>query len=388
MVRSSMKRDYYDVLGVSRGAGEEAIKKAYRQLALKYHPDRNPDDPESEERFKEATEAYEVLRDDGLRTVYDRYGHDGLKASARGGGAGFGGFHSFDEALSVFMREFGGGFGFEEFFGGGRQRNIRRRGSDVKIRIKLTLADVMNGLQRTVRMPVLDACPDCKGSGARDGGQASTCRHCGGRGEVQQVQRSLFGQFVRLSPCPVCGGEGEVIEDRCPRCSGEGRVRLEKSVEFEIPPGVATDDYLTVRESGNVGPRGGPPGDLIAVVEVEPDPRFTRRAADLVFDLPVTFSQAAMGATLKVPTVTDEVKVKVPAGVQTGHITRLRGKGLPHLRRGGNGDLIVRVAVLTPKSLTAEQRDLFKKLAEIEPPARPSEDGDGFWQSLRDAFTE
>jgi molecular chaperone DnaJ len=380
-----MKRDYYEVLGVPRGADANAIKKAYRQLALKYHPDRNPEDADAEEKFKEATEAYEVLRDAELRALYDRYGHDGLKAGVRGGGAGFGGFRTFDEALNIFMREFGG-FGFEDLFGGGRRRGARTRGADVKIRIKLTLEDVMRGVKKVLRLPVLDACRDCKGSGVRGGAAPRPCPSCGGTGEVQQVQRSLFGQFVRVSTCSACGGEGQVISDPCRTCGGEGRVKVEREIEVEIPPGVATDDYLTLRGQGNVGPRAGPAGDLLAVIEVEADPRFTRRGADLIYDLPVTFSQAALGTTVEVPTVGKGVKVKIPPGVQTGHVIQLRGKGLPHLRRGGSGDLYVRLIVVTPQSLTPEQQQLFEKLAEIESPAPAGSDGSGFWQRVREAF--
>ncbi|MGD8869478.1 MAG: molecular chaperone DnaJ [Gemmatimonadales bacterium] len=380
-----MKRDYYEVLGVSRDADATAVKKAYRQLALKYHPDRNPDDPDAEEKFKEATEAYEVLRDSEMRALYDRYGHEGVRTGVGGGGAGFGGFHSFDDALGIFMREFGG-FGFEDFFGGGRGRRRRTRGSDVKIRVKLSLAEVVSGAKKTVRMPILGTCSECEGTGVRGGGTPPSCPQCGGTGEVQQVQRSLFGQFVRVGPCSACGGEGRLIRDPCPTCSGEGRVRQEKSVELDIPPGVDKGDYLTLRGQGNVGPRGGAAGDLLAVMAVEPDPRFTRRGADIVYDLPVTFSQAAMGATIEVPTVTKQVKVKVPAGVQTGHIVQLRGKGLPHLRRGGSGDLFVRIQVVTPQSLTSEQRKLFEALSEVESPAHPSDDGAGFWQKVKEAL--
>jgi molecular chaperone DnaJ len=382
-----MKRDYYEVLGVPRDADTNAIKKAYRQLALKYHPDRNPEDPDAEEKFKEATEAYEVLRDSELRALYDRYGHEGIKSGVGGGGAGFGGFRTFDEALSIFMREFGG-FGFEDFFGGGRRRGGLQRGSDVKIRVKLTLDDVMHGARKTIRIPVLDTCPDCRGGGVRGGGSPTVCRRCGGTGEVQQVQRSLFGQFVRVGPCSACGGEGRVIRDPCPECSGEGRRRRERTIELDIPPGVDTDDYLTLRGQGHAGPRGGPPGDLLAVIEVEPDPQFVRRGADLIYDLPVSFSQAAMGATVEVPTVDKKVKVKIPAGVQTGHVIQLRGKGLPHLRRGGHGDLYVRIVVVTPRKLTPEQRKVFEALAEVESPADASEDGAGFWQKVRNAFFE
>jgi len=380
-----MKRDYYEILGISRDADDGAVKRAYRQAALRYHPDRNPDDPEAEEKFKEATEAYEVLRDPELRGLYDRYGHDGVKAGVRGGGGGFGGFSTFDEALNIFMREFGG-FGFQDIFGAGRRGRARTRGADVKIRIALTLEDVMRGAKKTVRMPILDNCEECKGTGMRGGAQPTSCPQCGGSGEVQQVQRSLFGQFVRVGPCSNCGGEGRVISDPCPTCHGEGRSRVERSFELDIPPGVDSDDYLTLRGQGNVGPRGGPRGDLLAVIQVEPDKRFTRRGADLIYDLPVTFSQAAMGTTVEVPTVTRSAKLKVPAGVQTGHVIQLRGKGLPHLRRGGTGDLFVRVVVVTPQKLTPEQRELFERLAEIESPAEQGEDGAGFWQKVKDAF--
>ncbi|HZD79091.1 MAG TPA: DnaJ domain-containing protein, partial [Actinomycetota bacterium] len=220
-----MKRDYYDILGIPRDADSQAIKKAYRQLALKYHPDRNPEDPDAEDRFKEATEAYEVLRDSELKALYDRYGHEGLQAGVRGGGGGFGGFRTFDEALNIFMREFGG-FGFEDFFGTGRRRGARVRGSGVKIRVRLTLEEVTKGAKKTVRIPILDTCGDCGGTGGRDGAEPSACPTCGGAGEIQQVQRSLFGQVVRVGPCAACGGEGKIIRDPCPTCSGEGRQRV------------------------------------------------------------------------------------------------------------------------------------------------------------------
>lgn len=383
-----MKKDYYDVLGVARDADASEIKKAYRKLALKYHPDRNPDDPDAEDRFKEATEAYEVLRDSELRALYDRYGHAGLKAGVGGGGGGFGGFRSFDEALNIFMREFGG-FGFEEVFGGARRRGRQVRGADVKVRIKLTLEEVMTGVTRTIKMRILDTCPDCDGSGVREGGEPKSCPHCGGTGELQQVSRSLFGQFVRVGPCAACGGQGKVIENPCPGCSGEGRQRTEKSYELEIPAGVETNDYLTLRGQGNVGVRGAPRGDVLAVVEVEPHPRFTRRGVNLIYDLPVSFSQAAMGATIEIDTLENKtVKVKVPAGVQTGHLIQLRGKGLPHLRRGGRGDLIVRVVVVTPRNLTSEQRRVFEELSRVEDAPEPSEDGAGLWQKLKEAFLD
>ncbi len=383
MTLSSMKRDYYEVLGLSRDADSDAVKRAYRKIALECHPDRNPDDPEAEDRFKEATEAYEVLRDPEQRAIYDRYGHDGLKARV-GSAGGFAGFRTFDEALNIFMHEFGG-FGFQDFFGGERQRRTRTRGADLKIRIPITFEEVDSGVKKTLRLPVLDLCPDCHGTGGRGGAQPATCSQCHGSGEVRQVQRSLFGQFVRVAPCSTCRGEGKVIRDPCPECDGEGRQRLEKTIELEIPPGVDTDDYLTLRGQGNIGPRGGPRGDVLVVVEVQPDERFQRRGADLVYDLPLTFSRAALGTTVEIPTVSKSTKVKIPSGMQTGHVIRLRGKGLPRLRGGGRGDVLVRLAVMTPKRLTAEQRKLFEKLAESE--KQPVQDGARFWQKVREAFS-
>ena len=384
MATSSMKRDYYEVLGVPRDAKLDAIKKAYRKLALKHHPDRNPDDEEAAEKFKEATEAYEVLRDPEQRAAYDRYGHEGVRAGA---GARTG-FRSFDDALSIFMREFGG-FGFGDIFGGAgtRRRDVRVKGEDTKIRLRLTLEEVATGVKRTIKMPIFDTCSECNGSGARDGAQATTCPQCGGSGELRQVERSLFGQFVRVAPCRNCNGEGRVIEEPCKNCKGEGRERREKSYELDIPPGVDTDDYLTLRGQGNVGPRGGPRGDILAVIEVEPDRRFTRRGADLIYDLPLSFSQAALGTTMEIPTIKKETRVRIEPGVQTGTVLQLRGKGLPQLRGGGTGDLLIRIAVVTPRDLSAEQKELFEKLAEVESPPSVEEDGKGFWQKVRDAFS-
>ncbi len=380
-----MKRDYYEILGLQRDADGDAIKRAYRQLALKYHPDRNPDDASAEERFKEATEAYEILRDPEQRSMYDRYGHQGVGAGA--GAGGFTGFRSFDDALNIFMREFGG-FGFGDIFGGqARQRDTRVRGEDTKVRIQISLEDVLQGVKKTIRMPIFDTCSECHGTGASDGAEAKSCSYCNGVGEVRQVERSLFGQFVRVGPCPECGGEGRVIGDPCNTCRGEGRQRIEKTFELDIPPGVDNDDYLTLRGQGNVGPRGGPRGDILAVIEVLPDRRFTRRGADLVYNLQLTFSQAALGASVEVPTVLKTGKVKVAPGVQTGTVLQLRGKGLPQLRGGGVGDLLVRIAVVTPKDLTPEQRKLFKQLSGVESPPSVDGDGAGFWQKVRDAFS-
>jgi len=381
----SRQEDFYAILGVARDAEEADIKKAYRRLAMEVHPDRNNGDKAAEERFKEITEAYEVLRDREKRAAYDRYG----RAGPRGGrGGGFQHAH-FDlgEALSVFMRDFGAGGGFDAFFGGGqREQRDRRRGQDLKVTLKLTLAEVASGATKTVRVRTLDRCTTCGGMGARSGTRTTTCATCGGAGEVRRSAQSIFGQFLSVSPCPSCDGEGVVIADPCPDCRGDGRVRTEKTVQIDVPAGVADHHYLTVRGHGAPGPRNGPAGDLIAVLEIAEDARFERHGDDLVHDLALSFSQAALGADITVPTPDGESTLKVPAGTQTGSVFRLRAKGLPRLGESGRGDLHVRVHVWTPAKLTPEQERVFRALAPIEG-APPSEEGlKKFWKQLREAL--
>ncbi len=379
--------DFYTVLGVPKGASEAEIKKAYRKLAMEYHPDRNNGDKAAEEKFKQITEAYEVLRDPEKRAAYDRYGPAGVR-----GGAGRGGFDyaHFDlsEALSVFMRDFGGLGGLDAFFGGGqRAQRDRRRGQDLKVALKLTLAEVATGTTKTVRVRTLDVCAECKGSGARAGTRAVTCDTCGGSGEVRRQAQSIFGQFLTVSPCPTCAGEGTVVPSPCPRCGGDGRVKTERTVQIDVPAGVADHHYLTLRGQGVPGPRNGPPGDLIAVLDIKEDPRFERHGDDLVYDLPLSFTQAALGADIEVPTPYGQATLKVQPGTQTGTVYRLRGKGLPRLGEGGHGDLHVRTHVWTPTKLTAEQRRVLEQLAQIEsaPPAG-EESGRRLWDDLRRAF--
>ena len=382
---SRRRGDFYAVLGVPRDASEADIKKAYRKLAMEHHPDRNKS-PGAEERFKEITEAYEVLRDEEQRAAYDRYGEAGL----RGAGAPFGGgFAHFDisEALNIFMRDFGGLGGFDAFFGGGeRTRRDRRRGPDLKVSLKLTLAEVATGSTKSLKLRTLDTCETCQGSGAKPGSKATTCGTCSGSGEVRRAAQSMFGQFVSVSPCPTCAGEGTVIREPCATCHGEGRVKAEKTVQIDVPAGVADHHYLTVRGQGVPGPRNGPPGDLIAVLEIAEDPRFERHGDDLVYDLPVSFSQAALGSAVEIPTPYGSAPLKVQPGTQTGTIYRLRGKGLPRLGEGGRGDLHVRVQVWTPTRLTPEQEQVFQELEKIEgePPADSL--GRGFWNKIREAF--
>jgi molecular chaperone DnaJ len=382
-------RDYYEILAVARDADADTIKKAYRKLALQYHPDRNNGAPESEERFKEATEAYEVLRDPDKRSAYDRFGHAGVKGRA---GPGFTGFN-FADALEIFMRDFGG-FGVEDLFGGGMRGGRRGpmgtpRGADLRVRVPLTLAEVATGVHKTVKLRRQDPCDVCAGSGAEEGTTPARCATCGGAGEVRRVQRSFLGQLVSVTPCPTCRGEGQVIEKPCRACNGRGVEHGETTLEVDIPPGVSTGDYITVRGQGSAGARSGARGDVIVVLEVEEDPRFLREGADLILELPVTFSQAALGAEVEVPLVTGSTRIRVAPGTQSGRLLRIRGKGLPQLQGGGRGDVIVRVIVWTPTDLTAEQEKLLRQLAAVEsavPADRERETDRGFWSKVREAF--
>ena len=388
-----MKQDFYVVLGVSRDCTEADIKKAYRKLAMECHPDRNNGDKAAEEKFKLVTEAYEVLRDPEKRAAYDRYGHQGLRGSG-GGGAGFSSMHfDLSEALMVFMRDFGlagggsgGGLGaFENLFGGGGSRRDRRRGHDIKVGLKLTLAEVATGTTKTVRIKSLDICPECAGTGARAGTQAVQCGTCGGGGEVRRQAQSLFGQFLTVSPCPTCAGEGTVVRSPCERCAGDGRVKAEKTIQIDVPAGVADHHYLTLRGQGVPGPRNGPRGDLIAVLDIKDDPRFARHGDDLVYDLAITFTQAALGAEVQVPTPFGDTMLRIEPGTQTGMAYRLRAKGLPRLGEGGHGDLHVRIHVWIPNKLSSEQRKLLEKLSEVED-APPEKESGKFWDTLKRAF--
>lgn len=372
--------DFYSTLGIFRDATEDEIKKAYRKLAMEYHPDRNKA-PDAEARFKEIAEAYEVLRDPQKRAAYDRYGEAGLR------GAPGGGFAHVDlsEALNIFMRDFGGLGGFESLFGGAAGTTEARRGKDVRVTVKLTLADVAAGARRSLKLKTLLRCDACAGSGGAKGTRPSPCATCGGLGEVRRATRSVFGQFVSVAPCPTCGGEGSVISTPCEVCRGEGRVRGERTVAVEIPAGISSSNYLTLRGQGEAGPRNGPAGDLLVLIDVKDDERFERQGDDLAYDLPVSFSLAALGGTVVVPTPFGDETVTIPAGLQSGTILRLRGKGLPRLGREGNGDLNIRAHLWTPESLTDDQRRLFEELAQHEsPPARGG--SGGFWSRLKEAL--
>jgi len=375
--------DFYSVLGVQRAASDDEIKKAYRKLAMQYHPDRNNGSREAEEKFKEITEAYDVLRDPNKRAAYDRYGEAGLRSAA--GGAGF---HHVDlsEALGIFMRDFGAFSGLGDLFGatGGRRQGNSRAGSDVKLTVELTLQEVATGVQKTFNAKLLDPCDRCEGAGAEQGTKAQRCSTCGGSGEVRRAQRSFFGQFVSVAPCPTCAGEGTVIAAPCKKCKGEGRIRGDHSIPVQIPAGVATGQYMTLRGMGNAGPRGGPRGDVLVVFDVTDDPRFERDGEDLYCEVLVSYPQLVLGDDVEVPAVTTTVSLRIPPGTQSGQVFNVRGRGLPRVNASGVGDLHVRVQLWTPDSVTRDEEALLRKLAETH--KAPESREKGFWTRMKEAL--
>jgi molecular chaperone DnaJ len=359
----SKKRDYYEVLGVSKDASDEEIKKAYRALALKFHPDRNPEDKSSEERFKEATEAYEVLRDSGKRSLYDRYGHEGLR---RGTGFNFD-FGTFDlaDALRAFMRDFGD-FGFGDLFGGGSSTGtLERRGSDIRIRLTLSLEEIADGVTKKVRVKRLASCKECRGSGARPGTGRTACMSCGGTGQVRHVQQSFLGQFINVTTCSGCRGTGSVVRNPCPECSGQGRAEAEETLTIEIPAGVSNGNYIVKRGVGNAGSYGGPAGDLVVLIEEKPHEIFVRDGNNIVCQAEISFSEAALGCELEIPGIHGPEHLRIPRGIQSGSVLKISGKGMRGLDGGRNGDQLVRVHVSTPSKLSQREKELFEELGRL-----------------------
>lgn len=353
------KRDYYEVLGVSRSASEQEMKTAYRRLAHQYHPDKNQTDPEAEERFKEAAEAYSVLSSPEQRQRYDRFGHAGVASSAAGAAWGAPGFGGIEDIL-------GDLFGFGDVFGStgrpGSRRSASQRGADLRYDLEITLEQAAEGMTAQLRIPKLETCETCKGSGAAAGTKPETCRTCQGAGQVRFQQ----GFFSVSRTCSTCRGNGQVINSPCESCRGAGRVEREKSIEVKIPAGVETGSRLRLQAEGESGAYGGPPGDLYVVIHVAEHEQFERQGNNLYSAIPITFAQAALGAEVKVSTLNGDQSLKVPAGTQTGTVFRVRGQGMPVLGGRGKGDLFVSVSVITPTSLNREQRKLLEQLAKIE----------------------
>ncbi len=371
--------DFYAVLGVSRDASDDDIKQSYRRLAMQWHPDRNGGSKDAEEKFKTITEAYDVLRDPQKRAAFDRYGEAGLRGASQAQ------YEQVDlsDALNIFMRDFGG---LGDMFGGaGGRRSGPRVGADVKLPLPLTLEEVATGVEKSVVMKVLEACEKCEGSGAEPGTKPTACGTCGGAGEVRRAQRSFFGQFVSVAPCPTCAGEGVVVSSPCKKCRGEGRARAERTLKIQVPAGVATGQYMTMRGAGNVGPRGGTRGDVLVLFEVEDDERFDRDGEDLFSEALVTYSQLVFGAEIKVHGVTGELSLRVPTGTQSGTVFHLRGRGLPRVNASGTGDLHVKVQLWTPQSVDGEEEQAIQRLGTLQGQAPPQREK-GFWSKMKEVL--
>jgi molecular chaperone DnaJ len=366
------KADYYEILGVPKDAGEDEIKKAYRQMAFKFHPDRNPGDAESEARFKEAAEAYEVLRDPQKRARYDRFGHQGL------GDTGFGGFSNPEDIFSTFSDIFGEFFGFG---GAARGRGPRpQAGNDLRYDLRVAFRDAAMGSETTLKIPKPVSCEECSGTGAAAGSKPETCRQCGGAGQIHQNQ----GFFRVAVTCPICRGEGVVIPNPCPRCKGRGQVPDVRELKVRIPAGVDDGSRLRLRGEGEPGLHGGPPGDLYVVVHVEEDKTFRRQGQDLVYTMEIGMVRAALGDKVKVPTLEGEETMDIPRGTQSGEVFSLRGLGLPHPGRSQRGDLLVEVIVRTPKSLSKKQEELLREFAKLDED-KPLEKVKNFFKKAKDA---
>ena len=363
------KRDFYDILGVTKNATAEEIKKAYRKLAIKYHPDKNPNDKSAEDKFKEAAEAYEVLSNPEKKQRYDQYGHAGVGSAAGGGGYGGGGMNM-EDIFSQFGDIFGGGGGspFDSFFGGSQSRGGGGRrvakGSNLRIKVKLTLEEIANGAEKKIKVNKQIACKTCDGSGAKDKNAVSTCKTCGGSGAVRRVTNTILGQMQTTATCPTCHGNGQQITAKCGACHGEGTVRGEETITINIPAGVSEGMQLSMAGKGNAAPNGGVPGDLIILIEELAHDTLKREGNNIVYDLHVSIVDAALGYSAEVPTIDGKAKIKIEAGTQSGKLLRLKGKGIPEVNSYHRGDQIIHVNIWTPKVLNAEEREMLEKLRE------------------------
>ncbi|MCB5259067.1 MAG: molecular chaperone DnaJ [Candidatus Cloacimonetes bacterium] len=381
------KRDYYEVLGVDKHADEATIKKAYRKLAMQYHPDKNPDNKEAEEKFKEASEAYEVLSDKEKRQLYDQYGHAGIENQFGAGGFSWENFtHRSDlndifgdGFSSIFESLFGGGFGSRSH---GRSSN---RGEDLQIELSLSLNEIAAGCEKKIKISTKEPCDKCNGSGSADG-ETEICPQCRGTGQVRQVRQSLFGQMQTVAECPSCRGEGKIVKKKCPKCYGEGRMGKVKEISVKIPAGVEENQYIRLRGQGNVGPRGGTRGDILVLIHEKQDDLFERHGNDIIMEYPISVSQAVLGDEVLVPTLTGKVKMKIPAGTQSGRIFRLKGQGIQSLNSYSKGDELVQIIVVIPTKINKEETELFTRLKEFDS-KRELKPGRGFFSKLRDYFS-
>lgn len=383
------KRDYYEILGVSKGSSQDEIKKAYRKVAMQYHPDRNPGDKAAEEKFKEAAEAYEVLSDAEKRAQYDRFGHAGLS----GNGRGFGGQNvNMEDIFSQFGDIFGDDI-FGGFFGGGGRRGGGQqargaRGSNLRIKIKLNYEEIAKGVQKQIKVKKHVVCTTCSGSGAKDKGSVQTCGTCGGNGQVRRVTSTFLGQMQTVTTCPTCNGEGSVVTAKCTACKGEGRVYGEETVTLDIPAGVGEGMQLSLGGRGNAGERGGPQGDLIVLIEEEAYKDLHRDGLNVACELHITFPDAAFGTTVEVPTIDGRAKIKIPPGTQSGKIFRLKGKGFPGINSYEKGDQLIYVNVWTPQHLTPEEKAILEKLNDspnFKP--QPEKSDKSFFDKVREMFS-
>jgi molecular chaperone DnaJ len=380
------KRDYYEILGLSKGASAEEIKKAYRKNALEFHPDRNPDNKHAEEKFKESAEAYEVLGDAEKRKRYDQFGHAGL---GNGGGGGHAGFDMSD-IFERFGDVFGGEHPFESFFGGGGGRKSGKRvhkGSNLRIKVKLTLEEIATGVEKKIKVNKYVSCEACSGLGANKGSGFNTCSTCKGSGQVTRTQQTILGYMQTASTCPSCGGEGQVITDKCKSCNGDGIVRGEDVISINIPAGVAEGMQLSMSGKGNAGPRGGIPGDLIIAIEEAEHDHFKREGNNIFFEHYLNFADAAMGTSVEVPTLEGKAKLKIDAGTQAGKILRLKGKGIPDVNGYGRGDLLVSINIWTPQHLSSEEKKMLEKFRESKNfKPHPDKKDNGFFDRMKEYF--
>ena len=387
------KRDYYEVLGVSKNADDKQLKKAYRKLALKYHPDKNPDDKEAEEKFKEAAEAYEVLNNPDKRARYDRFGHAGMNQGGFGGRGGMSYEDIFSQFGDIFGNAGGGGSPFESFFGGrggGRASTSRsrgQRGSNLRVRVKLKLDEIANGVKKKIKVKKQVVCDTCDGSGAKDANAVQTCTACRGSGQVRKVQSTFLGQMQMVTTCPTCNGSGRQVTANCQTCDGDGRKFGEEVIEMDIPAGIMEGMQMTMNGKGNAGLRGGPAGDLLVNVEEIAHEHLQRDDQNLVHDLYLNFADAALGTSVEVPTIDGQVKIKIPAGTQSGKIFRLKGKGLPSVQRYGRGDQLVHVNLWTPKKVSDKERRMLEQMRDSKNfNPSPGKSEKGFFDKMRDIF--